>query len=65
MKQGYEKYIPFKQIDLPDRQWPSRVIDKAPVWCSVDLRDGNQALVNPMNMEEKLDFLQGAVRHGL
>lgn len=58
MKQGYEKYIPFKQIDLPDRQWPSRVIDKAPVWCSVDLRDGNQALVNPMNMEEKLTFFK-------
>ena len=58
MKQGYEKYIPFKQINLPDRQWPSRVIDRAPVWCSVDLRDGNQALVNPMNMEEKLTFFK-------
>ena len=56
MKQGAEKYIPFQQINLPDRQWPTKVIDKAPVWCSVDLRDGNQALVDPMNMEEKLVF---------
>ena len=56
MKQGAEKYIPFRQIDLPDRQWPARVIEKAPIWCSVDLRDGNQALVDPMNMEEKLAF---------
>ncbi len=56
MKQGASKYIPFQQIELPDRQWPARVIDKAPVWCSVDLRDGNQALVDPMNMEEKLAF---------
>ena len=51
MKPSFQKYIPFRQIDLPDRQWPSRVIEKAPVWCSVDLRDGNQALVDPMNME--------------
>ncbi len=56
MKAGAAKYIPFQQIDLSDRQWPGRVIDKAPIWCSVDLRDGNQALVDPMNMEEKLAF---------
>ena len=56
MKPSFQKYIPFRQIDLPDRQWPSRVIEKAPVWCSVDLRDGNQALVDPMNMEQKLEF---------
>ncbi|MCB0083642.1 MAG: hypothetical protein KDE47_22035, partial [Caldilineaceae bacterium] len=37
------KYRPFPQIELPDRQWPTRVIDRAPIWCSVDLRDGNQA----------------------
>jgi len=47
------KYRPFPAIDLPDRQWPSRVIDKAPQWCSVDLRDGNQALVEPMGPERK------------
>ena len=47
------KYRPFPPINLPDRQWPSRVIDKAPIWCSVDLRDGNQALVEPMGPERK------------
>ena len=56
MKPGYKKYIPFKQIDLPDREWPTKVIEKAPIWCSVDLRDGNQALIDPMNLEEKLEF---------
>ncbi len=50
----FHKYRPFKPVDLPDRQWPSRVIEKAPRWCSVDLRDGNQALIDPMNVEEKL-----------
>ncbi len=58
MKPSFQKYRPFEQIPLPDRQWPSRVIDKAPIWCSVDLRDGNQALVDPMNMEEKLEFFK-------
>src|SRR5436190_9090454 len=47
------KYRQFPAINLPDRQWPSRVIDKAPAWCSVDLRDGNQALVEPMGAEKK------------
>lgn len=54
MKQGYEKYIPFTPIPMKNRQWPGKTIEKAPVWCSVDLRDGNQALVDPMNLEEKL-----------
>lgn len=58
MKPSFQKYIPFQQISLPDRQWPSRVIDKAPIWCSVDLRDGNQALVDPMNLEQKLEFFK-------
>lgn len=58
MKPQFQKYIPFQPVPLPDRQWPSRVIEKAPVWCSVDLRDGNQALVDPMNMEEKLEFFK-------
>ncbi len=52
------KYQPFSQIDLPNRQWPSRVIDTAPVWCTVDLRDGNQALAIPMSVEEKLEMFQ-------
>jgi 2-isopropylmalate synthase len=47
------KYRPFAPINLPNRQWPSRVIDKAPTWCSVDLRDGNQALIEPMGAEKK------------
>ena len=58
MKSGYRKYLPFQPVALPDRKWPDRKIEKAPVWCSVDLRDGNQALVNPMNLEEKLSFFQ-------
>ncbi len=58
MKQGYRKYKPFVPIRLPDRAWPDKVITKAPTWCSVDLRDGNQALVNPMNLEQKLEFFQ-------
>ncbi len=47
------KYRAYQPIVLPDRQWPSRVIDKAPIWCSVDLRDGNQALIEPMGVERK------------
>jgi len=50
----FHKYKAFAPIDLPDRQWPNRVITQAPRWCSVDLRDGNQALVDPMNVDEKL-----------
>jgi len=50
----FQKYRRFPPIDLPDRQWPGRVIETAPRWCSVDLRDGNQALIDPMNVEEKL-----------
>ena len=56
MKNSFHKYIPFQQINLPDRQWPNKVIEKAPIWCSVDLRDGNQALIDPMNLQEKLEF---------
>ena len=64
MKKGFEKYIPFEPVKLPDRTWPDKVIEKAPIWCSVDLRDGNQALVNPMNLEEKLLFFQTLVGIG-
>ena len=56
MKNSFHKYIPFQQINLPERQWPNKVIEKAPIWCSVDLRDGNQALIDPMNLQEKLEF---------
>jgi 2-isopropylmalate synthase len=47
------KYKPFKPVDLKNRQWPSKVINKSPIWCSVDLRDGNQALIEPMGAERK------------
>jgi 2-isopropylmalate synthase len=50
------KYTPFPPVALPDRQWPDRVHTRAPIWCSVDLRDGNQALAQPMSVEEKLEF---------
>jgi len=50
------KYRPYPQIDLPNRQWPNNTITTAPAWCSVDLRDGNQALINPMSMEKKLEL---------
>lgn len=52
------KYRPYPQVQLDDRTWPSKTITKAPVWCSVDLRDGNQALIQPMNLEEKLEMFQ-------
>ncbi len=64
MLKGFKKYIPFKPINIPDRTWPDKTITKAPVWCSVDLRDGNQALVDPMNLEEKLELFQTLVDIG-
>ena len=65
MYQGCKKYIPFIPVSLPDRTWPNNRIEKAPTWCSVDLRDGNQALVTPMNLQEKLDFFKLLVRYRL
>jgi 2-isopropylmalate synthase len=65
MNQGYKKYKPFTPIPLTDRQWPNHVIDHAPIWCSVDLRDGNQALVDPMNLEEKLEYFKTLIAVGL
>lgn len=65
MLDGYKKYIPFKPINIPDRTWPDKVITKAPVWCSVDLRDGNQALVDPMNLQEKLELFDTLVKIGV
>ncbi|WP_199227057.1 2-isopropylmalate synthase [Aminobacter sp. AP02] len=52
------KYQAYHKIDLPDRTWPSKVIDKAPIWCSVDLRDGNQSLVDPMGHDRKARMFQ-------
>jgi 2-isopropylmalate synthase len=58
------KYTPFPPVALPDRQWPSRTLTRAPAWCSVDLRDGNQALAQPMSVEEKLEYFALLVRIG-
>ncbi len=58
------KYKKFEKIDLPDRKWPEHEILKAPIWCSVDLRDGNQALVNPMNLEKKIRFFKLLIEMG-
>ncbi len=59
-----DKYRAFQAIDLPDRVWPTRTITHAPIWCSVDLRDGNQALVDPMDSERKLRMFQALVAMG-
>ena len=61
---NYKKYKRVPVVDLPDRQWPNRQIEKAPIWCSVDLRDGNQALVEPMVVEEKIEFFNLLVQLG-
>jgi len=53
MPSAAEKYIPFKAVPLPDRKWPNVVITKPPIWCAVDLRDGNQALIEPMDSDRK------------
>ena len=65
MKKAYEKYIPFVPINLPDRTWPEKQITKAPIWCSVDLRDGNQALIDPMSVKEKVEFFHTLVDVGV
>ncbi|HUD30144.1 MAG TPA: 2-isopropylmalate synthase [Novosphingobium sp.] len=65
LKDPSVKYRPFPQIQLPDRQWPSQVITKAPRWLSTDLRDGNQALIDPMGAEKKTRFFDLLVKVGL
>ena len=62
--QQEKKYVPFNRVSLLDRQWPDKIITKAPIWCSVDLRDGNQALVTPMGIDEKLKFFHTLVDVG-
>lgn len=61
---NYQKYKPYPTMDMPNRKWPSNVITKAPIWCSVDLRDGNQALETPMNLEQKIEFFKFLVDMG-
>ncbi len=57
-KDRYTHYLDQFQVTLPDRTWPNKRIEKCPTWCSVDLRDGNQALINPLSIEQKLQFFQ-------
>src|SRR5438445_4292177 len=64
LKDPSQKYRPFAPVQLPDRQWPSRTLTGAPIWCSVDLRDGNQALAIPMNVSQKLEMFQTLVNCG-
>src|SRR5437868_3537167 len=64
LKDPSKKYRPFPPVSLPDRQWPNRVLTRAPIWCSVDLRDGNQALAVPMNVSQKLELFQTLVKTG-
>ncbi len=64
MKQYKNKYRQFNGVSLPDRTWPGKVLDHAPLWCSVDLRDGNQALVNPMGVDAKLEYFDLLVKIG-
>src|ERR1700681_1086064 len=58
------KYRPFSPVDINSRTWPNRVITAPPVWCSVDLRDGNQALIEPMDAERKLRMFRLLVKMG-
>ena len=59
----HQRYRPFPPVPLRDRTWPDQVLTQAPTWCSVDLRDGNQALVEPMSPDLKLRFFQKPVQN--
>lgn len=61
---NYKRYKRNPVVDYPEREWPNKEIEKAPVWCSVDLRDGNQALIEPMVVEEKMEFFNMLVKMG-
>ncbi len=58
------KYTPFERINLKDRKWPNQIINSAPTWCSVDLRDGNQSLIEPMDTQKKLKLFKTLVSMG-
>ena len=62
---AHEKYIPFVPLKMTRRAWPDRELKAPPVWCSVDLRDGNQALIDPMNVREKLELFHTLVDIGV
>lgn len=61
---NYKRYQKNPVVDYPERKWPNKEIEKAPIWCSVDLRDGNQALIDPMVVEEKIEMFQYLVKMG-
>ena len=65
MPMPFHRYHPYATVDLLDRTWPDVVVDRAPTWCSTDLRDGNQALVNPMDLTRKRVFFDLLVRLGV
>ncbi|MGN1084924.1 MAG: 2-isopropylmalate synthase, partial [Lachnospiraceae bacterium] len=61
---NYKRYKRVPVVNFPERTWPNKEIEKAPIWCSVDLRDGNQALIEPMVVEEKIEFFNLLVKLG-
>lgn len=61
---NHKKYKPFENVQIVNRKWPDKTIEAAPIWCSVDLRDGNQALINPMSKAQKLEFFKLLVKCG-
>ena len=61
---NYKRYRRNPVVDYPEREWPNKQIEKAPVWCSVDLRDGNQALIDPMVVSEKIEFFNYLIKLG-
>ncbi|MCM1253888.1 MAG: 2-isopropylmalate synthase [Clostridium sp.] len=61
---NYQRYRKNPVVDYPEREWPNKEITKAPVWCSVDLRDGNQALIDPMIVQEKIEFFNYLIKLG-
>src|SRR5262245_16550069 len=65
MPMPFHRYRAYPTVDLPDRTWPDVVLDRAPIWCSTDLRDGNQALVNPMDSRRKRRFFDLLVKLGV
>lgn len=58
MQKGHRKYSPYSPVSINQRNWPSKTLEKPPIWCSVDLRDGNQALLTPMELEQKLSMFK-------
>ncbi|WP_219637203.1 2-isopropylmalate synthase [Aquipseudomonas campi] len=65
LKDPSKKYRPFTPIQIPDRTWPDQIIDKAPIWLSTDLRDGNQSLIEPMDAEKKMRFFKTLLKVGI